>query len=154
MAFTMKMEITREIDIRSNYDAAFEVFSDVPRMAGHFPGVEKIEDLGNGTWRWTMEKAGVGKYALQLMYAVTYQFDKENGRVVWEPVDGVGNGRSRGNVKIRPDGDNTAVTFFTELELEIPFSSLAAPVIKPFVKSQFNTTLEKFQKNVEASFGG
>jgi carbon monoxide dehydrogenase subunit G len=151
MAFTMKLDLTREIKVNSDYDTAFEIFSNVAKMGSFFPKVEKLEDIGDGAWKWTLEEAGISKYNLQVVYAAKYNFDKENGKVTWSPVEGIGNAKNWGDVDIRREGDKTAIRFHTDVELEIPFPSIVGSVIKPFVKSQFSGMLETFQKNVEAS---
>ena len=40
---------------------AFDLVADVPLSAGHFPGLERLDDLGEGLYRWNMLSFEVGK---------------------------------------------------------------------------------------------
>lgn len=151
MAFTLDLELTRVITLNCDFDRAFDFFSNVPEMGKLFPRVEKLEDMGGGSWKWTIQEMGVSKYTLGVIYGAKYSFDKQKGLVTWTPVSGVGNGVSNGRVEIKAKGDKTEVNFSTTLKLTVPFTSLAKPVIKPFAASQFNANLDKFQKNVEGA---
>ncbi|MEW5733690.1 MAG: SRPBCC family protein [Thermodesulfobacteriota bacterium] len=149
MSFFLDLELTRVIELNCGFDKAFDFFSNVESMGKLFPRVEKLEDLGKGSYKWTIEEMGVSKYTLGVIYGAKYSFDKKKGLVTWEPVPGIGNGVSHGKVEIKGKGDKTVVNFHTTLKLEVPFTSLAKPIIKPFAASQFNANLDQFQKNVE-----
>ena len=149
MSFTVTVQISKEIKLDCDFDKAFGIFSDVRKMGSFFPKVEKLEDMGEGAYKWTMEKMGIAKYGMAVVYAARYSFDKEAGRISWSPVPGVGNGQNSGSSKVRPGGPGkTIVDFSTTLTLDIPYMSLAKPIIKPFVESQFVSMMEKFEQNV------
>jgi carbon monoxide dehydrogenase subunit G len=149
MSFKVTVNLSKEIKLSCGFDAAFDIFSDVRKMAAFFPDVDRLEDMGENAWKWTMKSVGISKYSMAVQYAARYSYDREGGRITWGPVAGIGNGVNSGSAIIHRDGPNaTRVDFSTSLELEIPFSSLAKPILKPFVESQFKSTLEKFEQNV------
>jgi carbon monoxide dehydrogenase subunit G len=151
MSFKVKVDISKEISLSCDFDKAFDVFADVRKMAKFFPKVESLTDLGGNSFKWNMEKMGISKYSMAVEYAAKYVFNKNQGLITWTPVAGIGNGANSGSSKVRKAGDNkTVVNFSTELELDIPFTSLAKPIIKPFVESQFKSMLEKFEANIIA----
>lgn len=148
MSFKVTMDVSKELTLTCDFETAFDVFADVRKMAEFFPDVAKLTDLGDNAWKWTMKSVGVSKYSLAVEYAAKYTYDRAGGVIKWTPVAGVGNGLNSGSSVIKQDGGVTRVVFSTTLELEIPFSSLAKPILKPFVESQFKSTLEKFEQNV------
>ena len=149
MSFKVNVDVSKEIILSCDFDTAFEIFSNVQKMGGFFPDVDKLEELGDGAWKWTMKSVGISKYSMAVQYAAKYVFNKEEGWIRWSPVMGIGNGVNSGSAIIHKAGPKTTkVDFSTTLELDIPFSSLAKPILKPFVESQFTSTLEKFEQNV------
>ena len=149
MSFKVNIDVTKEITLSCDFDTAFEIFSNVRKMAEFFPDVDKLEDMSGNAWKWTMKSVGISKYSMAVQYAAKYVFNKDECWIRWSPVAGIGNGVNSGSAKIRKAGPKTTVVdFATSLELEIPFSSLAKPILKPFVESQFTATLEKFEQNV------
>ena len=115
----------------------------------HFPKVERLVDLGDGTYRWEMEKIGVGKYYLQTVYACRYTNDREAGRVEWKPVPGVCNGIIEGAWQIQSKGDSTHIDFRTSGELSLPLPSLARLLVSPVVVREFEGLVARYIENLK-----
>src|SRR5674476_1214819 len=54
-----------------------------------FPKVDKLTDLGDGIYKWEMEKVGTAQVNIQTVYASRYVSSKSKGTVVWTPVPDV-----------------------------------------------------------------
>ncbi|MFW5824651.1 MAG: SRPBCC family protein [Marinobacter sp.] len=153
MAFTVSIELNREIGLAASYDEVFDLLSDVPRSVSHFPKVHKLVDLGNNTYRWEMEKIGVDKYSIQTAYACQYYADRDAGKVTWEPVKGEGNGIVRGSWALTGVDDNTTrARFQTTAELTLPLPGLLKLAISPVVKHEFNGLVDGYMSNLKKAF--
>lgn len=153
MALEMTIEFTKKIDLATDYDSAFAFFTDVPATAALFPKVDKLVDLGGGRYQWEMDKVGVAKYTLQVIYACSYENDKEKGLISWTPVDGAGNARNQGQARVTKTASGVTVDFSTKLDLSFSFiPSLAKALVKPLVVREFNGVADKFEENVKAKF--
>ncbi|MDI6796697.1 MAG: SRPBCC family protein [Desulfatibacillaceae bacterium] len=153
MAVEMTIDFTKEMEFNADFDTCFAFFSDVPKTAEYFPKVEKLSDLGGNSFQWEMDKVGVSKYTLQVIYACKYEADKEKGIIKWTPVEGVGNGRNQGYAKLTDENGKTRVQFYTKLDLNLPVPGLIKSLVKPLVVREFNSTADQFEKNLVAKFG-
>lgn len=152
MAFKMTIEADKELNLKGDYDSLFDELADTPKMAKLFPGLDQIVDLGDGAYRWEMEKAGFGKYAFQLVYAVKYTIDKDKGVITWVPVKGVGNAENQGKTTVTRVDGGVKVNLYSKVEVEFPFPKLAKAVIKPLVMREFHSTSDKFEANIKKHF--
>ena len=91
MAITVPFGLAYEFEVHAPYAEVFSVLADVPGSASHFPKLQRLVDLGDGVYRWEMEKVGTDAVHIQTIYASRYLADKKKGRVVWTPVAGQGN---------------------------------------------------------------
>lgn len=152
MAIIITIEVNREFTVPASIDTVFDLLSDVPRSAGFFPKVDKLIDMGNGSFQWEMEKIGVDKYALQSIYACHYESDKAAGSIVWKPVKGVGNGVVSGCWKLSETPEGTRIIFITDAKMTLPLPSLLKLAISPVVKHEFNSILDTYTKNLKSEF--
>lgn len=153
MAFTVSIELNREIELAASFDDAFALLSDVPRSVSHFPKVDRLVDLGDSTYRWEMEKIGVDKYSIQTAYACQYHADKEAGKVTWVPVKGEGNGVVEGSWTLTSVDDRTTrARFQTSAELSLPLPGLLKMAISPVVKHEFNSLVDAYMNNLKKAF--
>ncbi|WP_328190302.1 SRPBCC family protein [Marinobacter sp. OP 3.4] len=153
MAFTVSIELNREIELAASYDEAFELLSDVPRSVSYFPKIDQLVDLGDNAYRWEMEKIGIDKYSIQTAYACKYRSDKDAGKITWEPVKGEGNGVVRGSWILTTIDDNrTRARFQTSAELTLPLPGLLKLAISPVVKHEFNGLVDTYMNNLKKAF--
>ena len=100
MTVSVRIDLGYEFEVRAGYDEVFAILSDVPRSVAHFPKVEKLTDLGDGVYRWEMQKVGTAQVNIQTVYASKYRSDPAQGSVTWTPVKGKGSAQVGGSWKI------------------------------------------------------
>jgi len=109
MAVTVNIDLGYEFRVNAKAAEVFEVLSDVPASVSHFPKVDKLTDLGDGVYKWEMEKVGTAQVNIQTVYASKYVSNRSKGTVVWTPVPGVGNALVGGQWKIKDNKGSTAI---------------------------------------------
>ena len=154
MSITVKIDLGYEFDVKAKAAEVFEVLSNVPESVSHFPKVDKLTDMGDGVYKWEMEKVGTAQVNIQTIYASKYVSDKARGTVKWTPVKGVGNAQVGGNWKIVDNKKSTGLTLAIQGEIEVPLPGLMKMVVAPVVESEFEKLLEKYIANLIKRFGG
>ena len=107
MTVHVPFDLAYEMDVRADADAVYAVLADVPLSASHFPGLERLVDLGGNRYRWELAKLGTEHVHLQTVYASRYHCDRQRRSVRWEPVAGEGNARVGGRWVIEPRPQGT-----------------------------------------------
>jgi carbon monoxide dehydrogenase subunit G len=69
MAVSIPIELGYEFSVKAPFKDVFAVLSDVPTSVSHFPKVDKLVDMGDGVYRWEMQKIGIASASLQTIYA-------------------------------------------------------------------------------------
>ncbi|MCB2000279.1 MAG: SRPBCC family protein [Rhodoferax sp.] len=154
MTITVHIELGYEFSVKAPAAEVFEVLSDVPTSASHFPKVDQLVDLGNNTYRWEMEKIGLAQVNLQTVYASKYTSNKSKGTVTWTPVKGEGNALVSGSWKITDKKKSTDLVLTIEGDLTLPLPGLMKMVIAPVVEAEFEKMVEKYIDNLTKRFGG
>jgi hypothetical protein len=131
------------------------VLSDVPESVSHFPKVEKLTDMGDGVYKWEMEKVGTKQVNIQTVYASKYVTDKAKGTVKWTPVKNVGNAQVGGSWKITDNkGKSTKCVLKIEGTVDVALPALMKVVVEPVVAGEFEKLVEKYIDNLVKRFGG
>ena len=155
MAVTVSIDLGYEFEVKAKYDDVFAVLSDVPTSVSFFPKVDKLTDMGDGVYKWEMEKVGTAQVNIQTVYASKYKSDKAKGTVVWTPVKGIGNALVGGHWKLK---DNKAKSTAIELKIagtiDLPLPGLMKMVVAPVVEGEFEKLVEKYIANLVKKFGG
>jgi carbon monoxide dehydrogenase subunit G len=154
MAVTVKIDLGYEFAVKAKFDDVFAVLSDVPASVSHFPKVDKLTDMGDGAYKWEMDRVGTKEVGIQTVYASRYKSDKAKGTVTWTPVKGVGNALVGGHWKVRDDGKSTHIELQIEGEINLPFPGLMKVVVQPVVESEFEKLVDKYIANLIKLFGG
>ena len=154
MAITVKIDLGYEFDVKAKAAEVFEVLSDVPTSASHFPKVEQLSDLGDGVYQWEMQKVGTAQVNIQTIYASKYVSDKAKGTVKWTPVKGIGNAQVSGSWNIVDNKKSTGITLAIQGEIEVPLPGLMKMVVAPVVEGEFEKLVEKYIANLIKRFGG
>ena len=154
MAITVEIDLGFEFDVKAKADEVFDVLSDVPTSASHFPKVDALVDLGGGRYRWEMEKIGVGSVQLQTIYASKYVSNRANGSVVWTPVAGEGNALVSGSWQIKGGKKSTNLVLQIQGKLDLPLPGLMKMVVAPLVEGEFEKMVEQYIANLTKRFGG
>lgn len=154
MAITVSIDLAYEFEVKAKASDVFDVLSDVPTSASHFPKVDKLVDLGGGSYRWEMAKIGVASVNLQTIYASNYVSNRSKGSVVWTPVKGEGNALVSGSWKIKDNKKSTHLTLEIQGELSLPLPGLMKMVVTPVVEAEFEKMTEQYIDNLTKRFGG
>ena len=154
MAVRVDIDIAYEFAVKAPYRQVFDLLSDVPASVTHFPKVDRLVDMGGGTYRWEMAKVGTAQVGLQTVYASTYVADRRKGRVTWTPVPGVGNAQVSGSWAITDRKTSTALVLTIQGTVDTPFPGLMKMIVAPVVTSEFERLTEQYIDNLVAHFGG
>ncbi len=154
MTVTVKIDLGYEFTVKAAFKDVFDVLSDVPTSVGFFPKVQQLVDLGDGVYRWEMDKVGTAQVNIQTIYASKYVADRKKGTVVWTPVKGEGNALVGGSWKISEAKKGTSVVLKTAGEVNVPLPGLMKMVVAPVVESEFEKLVEKYIDNLVKHFGG
>jgi carbon monoxide dehydrogenase subunit G len=154
MAITVNIDLAYEFDVKAKMADVFAVLSDVPASVSHFPKVDKLTDMGDGVYKWEMEKVGTAQVNIQTVYASKYVSNKAKGTVVWTPVKGVGNAQIGGNWKIVDNKKSTGIALQIKGTVEVPLPGLMKMIVVPVVQGEFEKLVEKYIANLIKKFGG
>jgi carbon monoxide dehydrogenase subunit G len=154
MTVNVSIDLGYEFEVKAKFADVFDLLSNVPVSAGFFPKVDQLVDVGDGVYRWEMEKIGVASINLQTIYASKYVSNKAKGTIVWTPVKGVGNAQVSGNWTIKDNKKSTALTLNVKGDLAIPLPGLMKMVVAPVVESEFEKMTDKYIANLTKKFGG
>ena len=154
MTVNVTIDLGYEFDVKASAKDVFAVLSDVPTSASHFPKVHQLVDLGDGVYRWEMEKVGTAQVNIQTIYACKYVSDKTKGTVVWTPVKGEGNALVSGNWKITDNKKSTNIVLKIDAEVIVPLPGLMKMIVAPVVESEFEKLVDKYITNLTKKFGG
>lgn len=149
MTIKVNIDLDREFVVNADVDTVFAFLSNVPESASHFPKVDELEDLGGGTFRWNMEKVGIGDHAIQTIYASTYESDDDAKTITWTPVKGEGNALVSGGWKITEASGGTKVSFESSAELSLPLPGLLKLAISPVVKHEFTSMVDTYMESIQ-----
>jgi carbon monoxide dehydrogenase subunit G len=154
MAISVNIDLAYEFDVKAKAGVVFDVLSDVPTSASHFPKLDKLTDLGDGAYQWEMAKVGTAQVNIQTVYASKYVSNKTKGTVVWTPVKGVGNAQVGGNWKIVDNKTSTNITLSIKGTVDVPLPGLMKMVVAPVVEGEFEKLVDKYIDNLIKRFGG
>jgi carbon monoxide dehydrogenase subunit G len=154
MAISVDIDLAYEFEVKAKSADVFAVLSDVPTSVSHFPKVDKLTDMGDGVYKWEMEKVGTAQVNIQTVYASKYKSDKAKGTVVWTPVKGVGNAQVGGNWKITDNKKSTGVTLQIKGVVDVPLPGLMKMIVGPVVQGEFEKLVDKYIANLIKKFGG
>jgi carbon monoxide dehydrogenase subunit G len=83
MTLRVELDVRHEFSVKAPFAEVFALLADVPASASHFPQVQSLESLGDGVWRWEMQRVGTRSVHIQTVYACRYRSDKAAGTVTW-----------------------------------------------------------------------
>jgi carbon monoxide dehydrogenase subunit G len=154
MAITIPLELAYEFDVKAKAADVFKVLAHVPTSASFFPKVSKLVDLGDNSYRWEMEKVGVGSVSLQTIYASKYESDEKKGSIKWTPIKGEGNAEISGSWAIKDNKKSTSITFNLAAQVQMPVPGMMKMIVTPIVASENEKLVEQYIDNLIKHFGG
>jgi carbon monoxide dehydrogenase subunit G len=154
MAVMVHIDLGYEFAVKAKSSDVFAVLADVPASVSHFPKVEKLTDMGDGIYKWEMQRVGTKEIGIQTIYASKYKSDKAKGTVTWTPVKDIGNALVGGHWKIRDDKKSTHIELKIDGEINLPFPALMKLIVQPVVEGEFEKLVDKYIANLIKTFGG
>ena len=154
MAISVNIDLAYEFDVKAKAADVFDVLSDVPTSASHFPKLDKLTALGDGAYQWEMAKVGTAQVNIQTVYASKYVSNIAKGTVVWTPVKGVGNAQIGGSWHIVDNKKSTSITLAIKGTVDVPLPGLMKMVVAPVVEGEFEKLVDKYIANLIKRFGG
>jgi carbon monoxide dehydrogenase subunit G len=154
MTVRVELDVTREFRVKATVAKVFGVLSDVPVSASHFPQVRSLVGLGDGAYRWEMQRIGIRKIHLQTIYACRYRHDRAAGTVSWEPVPGVGNALISGRWSVARSKPGSRLLLQIHGVVDVPLPGLIKAVVAPLVRSEFERLVAAYVANLTTLFGG
>ncbi len=154
MAIKVNIDLGYEFAVKANFQTVFDVLSNVPKSASFFPKLDKLVDLGGGSYRWEMAKIGLAQVNLQTIYASNYVANPVKGSVIWTPVEGEGNALVSGSWKVTDKKKSTHLVLKLQGELTLPLPGLMKMVVAPVVETEFEKLVEQYIDNLTQHFGG
>ena len=142
-----------QITVPLTYDRLYEKLTDIPFIASHYPDVASIEPYENG-YLWTMNKIGAGKFSFQITYANHYPQSKEERRISWEPIHGIGNAKINGRWGFDPQGENTKLDFHTTLKIELSISKLFKKPAEAVLTAETKKRMGEYLSNLSRTLNG
>jgi len=156
MSITIPVELGYEFTVKAPFKEVFEVLADVPTSASFYPQVDRLVDVGGGTYRWEMAKIGLPQINLQTIYTSHYVANKAKGTVTWSPVEGDGhnNARVSGSWHLTAHKASTRIVLQVQGELSVPLPAMMKLVVAPVVEAEFERLTEQYIANLVERFGG
>jgi carbon monoxide dehydrogenase subunit G len=154
MTLRVELDVRHEFSVKAPLAEVLTLLADVAASASHFPQVQSLESLGDGVWRWEMQRVGTRSVHIQTIYASRYTHDKARGTVTWAPVPGVGNALIGGSWRARRGKPGTRLLLKTDGVVELKLPALMTRVVAPLVKSEFNKLVAEYVGKLTTVFGG
>jgi len=154
VSLRIDIDLGYEFTVKAGVKAVFDLLSDVPASASHFPMVDRLVDLGDGVYRWEMQKLGTPQVHIQAVYASRYASNRRKGLVEWTPVPGVGNAQISGRWVVAKAQAGTTCELHVQGTVELPLPALMQLVVEPVVQVEFERLVEQYIDNLIQRFGG
>ena len=150
----VQVDLRHTLVVGWNVAQAHELVSDVPRSAGHFPGLERLDDLGDSVYRWNMKTFQVSKFRHQVSYAARYVSDPDQRTVVWTTVGSDNNTVADGQWRVVPEGTGARLEFENRLTVRLPVPRLAGRVVKGLVPRITEKETRTYLERIAATMDG
>jgi len=154
MTLQVTIDLGYEFEVKANATEVFDRLSDVPWSARHCPKVHQLVELGPDTYRWEMEKIGLGQFHVQAVYTSRYVANRPKGTVTWTPVKGEGNALLAGRWTIRDNKTSTLIGLHIEGDMTLPLPALMKMVVAPLAEAEFDKLVAQYIDNLIPALGG
>lgn len=153
MHTVVPLQLQRDFVVAAPPAQAHALLADVPRSAAHFPDVQRLLPLGDNTFRWEMQPAGVGELSLQTVYASRYSDDPQALRTRWEPVHGVGNAEVAGYWQLSAVPQGTRVHLSLDARFTLPVPALLGQVASRLLARELGRQVDIYIANLRRTLG-
>jgi hypothetical protein len=134
---------------------AYALVADVPLSASHYPGLQRLEDLGEGAYRWHLSRYEAAGHQLDVGYTAHYTSDPAKRRVQWRSQRGPGdNVAADGAWQVGPQGQGAYLDFDIALWAKVPVPRLAGPLARRTVSAIFRRQIQTYLGAIATRMGG
>jgi carbon monoxide dehydrogenase subunit G len=136
-------------------DRAYTLVADVPASAGHYPGLDHVEDLGQATYRWHLARYEAVGQSLDVGYTACYACDPVARSVIWTSVmRGGDNVAANGSWHVRPHEAGARLEFRTVLDARLPLPRLAGRLARRTVDAIFQRQIRAYLRAISGTMEG
>nr|WP_297347313.1 SRPBCC family protein [uncultured Glaciecola sp.] len=153
MTVKVTIDLDREFIVAADINTVFDLLSNVPASAAHFPKVHALTPIDDNSFRWDLEKVALGIYSIQTSYACQYISDSNAKTIVWIPIKGEGNATVSGKWELIELATGTHIKFKTKAQLTLPFPGFLKLAISPLVKLEFSGMVDTYLRNLKTLWG-
>eukprot|EP00761_Pharyngomonas_kirbyi_P011992 gb/GECH01012019.1/.p1 GENE.gb/GECH01012019.1/~~gb/GECH01012019.1/.p1 ORF type:complete len:475 (+),score=122.66 gb/GECH01012019.1/:1-1425(+) len=130
-----------------------DLLTNVPKVSQCYPGIQKLETLGNNTYRWIMEDKKVGTTHMQANFINKYK--KQGNTLSWESVtDRSTNTSCSGKIVVNSQGNNCTVGAKVNLNVDISLSSLLVPFAQAMGNREISNTWLTYLNSIKQTVEG
>ena len=149
MTVKVNIDLKRKLIVAADINSVFTFLSNVPASVAHFPKVQALTALSDNSFRWEIEKVGLGTHSIQTSYACQYISDSDAKTIEWRPIKGEGNASVSGKWELTEVASGTNISFKTAAELTLPLPGLLKLAISPLVKMEFSGMVDTYLRNLK-----
>lgn len=154
MSFTLSFRVQRKFVISSCSNLVYEFLADVIGNLELHPNTSKVESLDHEVYQVVMKRIGTEKYKYQPYYRCKYEFNKNERKVLWAPVD---NGDALivdGALSVHDVGNSRSIVEMDiASRMEIPLPAVLKVAAKKFITADNERSSNKYINNIIAYFG-
>jgi carbon monoxide dehydrogenase subunit G len=150
----VKVEIEYVLEVAWSPEQALDLVADVPRSAAFFPGLEGLDDLGDGLYRWNMRKFELGSFQHGVRYAARYVTDQATRTVRWTTEPGDNNTIADGAWTVEPRGSGSRLVFRNSLVVSVPVPRLMARLARKSVPGITHKQVRTYLDRIATEMGG
>lgn len=146
--------LSSPITVNRPSQQVLDLLTNVPKVSQCYPSIEKVEIVGNNTFRWIMEDKKVGTTHMQAVFINKYQ--RQGNTLSWISVeDRTTNSSCSGKIVVTPQGSNACtIGAQVSLDVDISLSSLLVPFAQAMgnreMANTWNSYLTSIKETVEA----
>ena len=143
----------KTIRVKAPLKKVFDYMSDVTESSKCQPGVEKVEEIDDRTYRWTQKEKDYGPVKFQVTYTLHYDTNDKD-RITWKST-GEGNTDVEGGVWLKAiDDKTTEVKVENALASDVPIPRLMKAVAKPIANKELEKTVNAYLENLKKAIEG
>lgn len=152
----VQTRVERAFRLAASPDAAGAFLADVPRWGALFPRVASVEplpDAGPDAFLWRLDPLGPPGVEVRTVYACRYRWGPGHD-LAWTPVEGVGNARFEGGVRLADGAPGTAGALRLEATLDVPAPRFVRAVVEAAVNVEMGRMTDTFLDRLDDALRG
>lgn len=129
-------EVEESVTVPAPIDKVYAFLWDVVGSSGCVPGIDRCENVGPDTYRFTYKERSTGPVSMTVRYTARY---RGNGKddISFEGISAPeDNTDVRGQLRLTGEGDNTRITLKQRLAPDTPVPWLLQSLIRSFVEAE------------------